>query len=57
MHVSRVQDNGRIQMTCSDVRTQSCDGGYYDYILVSPDWTWEKYYLWVSRVCHVPRDT
>ena len=54
--MSRVQDNGRIQMTCSDVRTQSCDGGYYDYILVSPDWTWEKYYLWVSRVCHVPRD-
>ena len=45
-------------MTCSDVRTQSCDGGYYDYILVSPDWTWEKYYLWVSsRVCHVTRDT
>ena len=26
-------------------RTQSCDGGYYDYILVSPDWTWDKYYL------------
>ena len=32
-------------MTCTDVMTQSCDGGYYDYILVSPDWTWEKYYL------------
>ena len=39
------QDNAKIQMTCTDVRTQSCDGGYYDYILVSPDWTWEKYYL------------
>ena len=30
---------------CLVFRTQSCDGGYYDYILVSPDWTWDKYYL------------
>merc|ERR1719422_1475445 len=41
----KAKDNGRIQMSCSCVMTQSCDGGYYDYILVSPDWTWEKYYL------------
>ena len=26
---------GRISMTCTDVRTQSCDAGYFDYILVS----------------------
>jgi len=32
-------------MTCTDVMTQSCDTGYFDYILVAPDWGWEKYYL------------
>ena len=26
--------SGRISMTCTDVRTQSCDAGYFDYILV-----------------------
>jgi len=41
----KAKKNGRISLTCTDVRTQSCDGGYYDYILVSPDWTWDKYYL------------
>ena len=32
-------------MTCNDVMTQNCDDGYYDYVLVAPDWAWEKYYL------------
>jgi secreted trypsin-like serine protease len=36
---------GHISMTCTDVLTQTCDQGYYDYILVAPDWGWEKYYL------------
>ena len=38
-------DEGRISMTCNDVLTQNCDDGYYDYVLVAPDWAWEKYYL------------
>merc|ERR1719320_542973 len=33
----KAREPGRISMTC--------DGGYYDYILVAPDWGWEKYYL------------
>lgn len=41
----KAKSKGRISMTCTDVRTQSCDAGYFDYILVAPDWGWEKYYL------------
>jgi len=41
----KAAEKGRISMTCTDVRTQSCDSGYFDYILVAPDWGWEKYYL------------
>jgi len=41
----KAKEPGRISMTCVDVMTQSCDAGYYDYILVAPDWGWEKYYL------------
>jgi len=41
----KAKEPGKISMTCEDVLTQSCEGGYYDYILVAPDWGWEKYYL------------
>jgi len=42
----KAKEPGKISMTCTDVMTQTCDGnGYYDYVLVAPDWGWEKYYL------------
>ena len=33
----------QIDLECHDVETQSCVPEMYDYVLLSPDWTWQQY--------------
>jgi len=37
----------RINLECHDIQTQECVPDMYDYVLLSPDWTWQQY----SIVC------
>ena len=36
-----------MSIVCHDIHTQSCTTDLYDYVLLSPDWTWQNY----SVVC------
>jgi len=36
-------ENTRISIQCDQIETQPCTPDFYDYALLSPDWSWQKY--------------
>ena len=40
-------DHTRISINCDQIETQPCNPDFYDYALLSPDWSWQKYTMYV----------
>ena len=35
----------KIKISCDTIETQPCNPDFFDYLLLSPEWNWDKYYM------------